>query len=132
MSLEFKALTPLLEVFDMPTSVRFYRDVLGFEVVLTSQPGDHYGWALLRRDSLELMLNTLYEDDERPPAPDPSRVAAHADVSLFFACPDVDGAHRELRAKGLDLKAPVVRTYGMKQLSFDDPDGYNLCFQWRA
>ena len=86
MSLEFKALTPLLEVFDMPTSVRFYRDLLGFEVVLTSQPGDHYGWALLRRDGLELMLNTLYEDDKRPPAPDPARAAAHADVSLFFAC----------------------------------------------
>jgi glyoxylase I family protein len=132
MSLAFTALTPLLEVFDMPTSVRFYRDLLGFELVLTSHAGDHYGWALLRRDGLELMLNTLYENDERPPAPDPARVAAHADVSLFFACPDVDEAYRELRAKGLDLKAPVVRTYGMKQLSFDDPDGYNLCFQSRA
>jgi hypothetical protein len=30
-------LTPLVQVFDMPTSVRFYRDVLGFEVVSTSE-----------------------------------------------------------------------------------------------
>jgi glyoxylase I family protein len=39
MAVEIRGLTPLLQVFDMPTSVRFYRDVLGFELVSTSQPG---------------------------------------------------------------------------------------------
>jgi hypothetical protein len=32
------------------------------------------------------MLNTAYEDDEPPPAPDPARVAGHADAGLFFGC----------------------------------------------
>jgi catechol 2,3-dioxygenase-like lactoylglutathione lyase family enzyme len=36
MALDVRRLTPLLQVYDMPTSVRFYRDVLGFEVVSTS------------------------------------------------------------------------------------------------
>ena len=27
---------------------------------------------------------------------------------------------------------PRVAPYGMKQLYLSDPDGYNLCFQWRA
>ncbi len=36
MGLDVRGLTPLLQVYDMPTSVRFYRDVLGFEVVSTS------------------------------------------------------------------------------------------------
>ena len=32
MPIETRGLVPLLFVFDMPTSLRFYRDVLGFEV----------------------------------------------------------------------------------------------------
>jgi glyoxylase I family protein len=129
MALAIRGLAPLLEVFDMATSVRFYRDLLGFELVRTSAPGDHFDWALLRLDGVELMLNTAYEDDERPSAPDPARVEGHADTVLFFLCPDVDGAYRELLSKGLDVKEPVIRDYGMKQLHVADPDGYGLCFQ---
>ncbi len=130
MPVEIRGLAPLLQVFDMPTSVRFYRDVLGFEVISTSGSGDNVGWALLRLNGVELMLNTRYEDDQRPPAPDPAGVASHADTGLYFSCPNVDEAYIFLRAKGLDVQKPVVRDYGMKQLSVPDPDGYYLCFQW--
>jgi len=133
MALDIRGLAPLLQVFDMPTSIRFYRDMLGFEIVSNSRPGelgDDFGWALLRFNGVELMLNTAYEDAHRPPAPDPRRVAAHSDTALYFGCPDVDGAYEQLRGKGLDVKKPVVRDYGMKQLSLVDPDGYHLCFQW--
>jgi catechol 2,3-dioxygenase-like lactoylglutathione lyase family enzyme len=36
MTPDIRGVAPLLQVFDMPTSVRFYRDKLGFEVVSTS------------------------------------------------------------------------------------------------
>jgi catechol 2,3-dioxygenase-like lactoylglutathione lyase family enzyme len=132
MAIDIRGLAPLLAVFDMPASIHFYRDVLGFEVVGTSGPGDNCGWAMLRLNGVELMLNTAYEDDERPAAPDPARVAGHADTALFFGCADLDGAYRHLRAQGLDVKEPTVAYYGMKQLSVRDPDGYGICFQWPA
>jgi glyoxylase I family protein len=132
MAIDVRGLAPLLDVFDMPTSVRFYRDVLGFEVVQTSGPGENYGWCLLRRNGVDLMLNTAYEDDQRPPGPDPARVAAHRDTALFFGCGDVDGAYDHLRGHGCKVQPPVVQAYGMKQLYVSDPDGYNLCFQWPA
>jgi uncharacterized glyoxalase superfamily protein PhnB len=132
MTLDIQGMAPLLQVFDMPTSVRFYRDLLDFEIVTTSQPGEHFDWALLRLKDVELMLNTQYERDRRPEAPDPIHTAAHADVCLYFGCPDVDGAYRYLCSKGLKVKQPVIRPYGMKQLELVDPDGYHLCFQWRA
>lgn len=131
MAIDIRGLAPLLEVFDMPAAIHFYRDVLGFELVTTS-PGDHFGWALLRLNGVELMLNTAYDNDERPPAPDPARVAGHADTALFFGCADLDGAYSHLRAHGLNVKEPVTRVYGMRQLNVIDPDGYNLCFQWPA
>ena len=71
MGIEIRGMAPLLQVFDMPTSIAFYRDVLGFEVVTTSKPGaENFGWALLRLNGMELMLNTAYEEDSRPPEPD--------------------------------------------------------------
>lgn len=40
MALQMRGLCPLLQVFDMPTSLAFYRDVLGFDFVQTSPPAD--------------------------------------------------------------------------------------------
>ena len=130
MAVDIRGMAPLFQVFDMPASIAFYCGVLGFEVVSTSQPGPIFDWALLRLNGVEFMLNTAYESDQRPPAPDPSRVAAHDDTCLYFGSPDVDAVYAQLRAKGLDVKQPKVAHYGMKQLYLHDPDGYSLCFQW--
>jgi glyoxylase I family protein len=133
MGIEIRGMAPLLQVFDMPTSIEFYRDVLGFEVVTTSKPrGEHFDWALLRLNGVELMLNTAYEEDARPATPDTVRIAAHDDTCLYFGCPDVDAAYDCLCARGVAAKEPKVAPYGMKQLYVTDPDGYNLCFQWPA
>lgn len=132
MSISIRGMVPLLQVFDMPTSLAFYRDVLGFSVTQQSRPGDSPDWVLLEGGGTELMLNTAYEAEERPPAPDARRVAAHEDTGLFFGCPDVDQACAYFREKGVSVGAPVVAPYGMKQLWVRDPDGYQLCFQWKA
>jgi glyoxylase I family protein len=130
MAIAVRGLCPLLQVFDMPTSLHFYRDLLGFSEVDKSGEGDDVGWAWLRRDDAELMLNTAYDDGERPPAADPGRVAAHGDTVLFLGCPDLDGAFAYLVARGVKADPPVARPYGMTQVSLTDPDGYGLCFQW--
>jgi len=134
MSIEVRGVCTLLQVFDMPTSVRFYRDLLGFEIIQTTTPrnGDQFDWGLLRLGETELMLNTAYEQDKRPAAPDPVRIAAHRDVCLYFGCPDVDGAYRHLLSHGIDVEEPQIAPWGSKQLYLRDPDGYTLCFQWRA
>lgn len=130
MAIETKGLSPLLQVFDMPTALAFYRDILGFEVVADSGRGDESGWVMLRLHGAELMLNTQHEADERPDARDPVRAKWHGDTSLYFACPDVDGVYEHLKSRGIAVEAPSIAPYGMKQLYLRDPDGYQLCFQW--
>lgn len=61
-------------------------------------------------------LNTAYEYDKRPPAPDPRRVAAHRGVALFFGTPDVDAVYAHLPGEGIDIDEPTIAPYGMKQL----------------
>lgn len=132
MAIDIRGLAPLLSVFDMPTSLRFYRDVLGFELVSDSGQGENAGWCLLRLNGVEVMLNTAYDRDERPEAPDAARIAAHMDTALYFGCEDLDGTYQYLRSQGANAKEPRVAPYGMKQLYVTDPDGYNLCFTWPA
>jgi len=63
---------------------------------------------------------------------DPRRTATHGDTGLFFGTPDVDAVYTHLRAKGIDVKEPKIAPCGMKQLFLLNPDGFGLCFQWKA
>ena len=110
MGIELRGCCPLLQVFDMPTAVEFYREILGFEIkghslALSDQAGD-FNFVLLDRKGTELMLNTAYDEGERPPAPNPARVAAHGDTCVYFGWEDLDGLYAELRAKGAQAREP--------------------------
>ena len=83
--MDIHGICPLLQVFDMPTAIRFYRDVLGFTVHATSQPGDDCNWAWLKLNGAELMLNTAYEADQRPAAPDPRASLCTTTPACFSA-----------------------------------------------
>ena len=136
MPLEVKGLAPLLQVFDMPAAIGFYRDLLGFTVSMRSSAlsdnPDHVNWCLLELDGTQLMLNTAYDPEDQPVSPEPSRWSGHQDTCVYFGCPNVNGAYDFLRSRGLQLDPPKVAPYGMKQLYITDPDGYGLCFQWKA
>ena len=121
---------PLLQVFDMPSSLVFYRDKLGFSLVDSSGQGDNSGWVLLKLNDAELMLNTAYEDDKRPSSPDPLRIKHHDDTAIYFGCPDVDATYDCLIEKGLTASKPCITQYGWKAMDITDPDGYRLCFHW--
>ena len=132
MAIEMKGLCPLIQVFDMPTSLKFYRDTLGFEVVQRSQESDECSWCWLRCGDAELMLNTAYDDDDRPEKPDAARWKGHQDTMLYVGCPDVDDAYEFLKARGVKCEPPKTAWYGMRQLNVTDPDGFGVCFQWKA
>jgi glyoxylase I family protein len=124
MAITISGLAPLLEVFDLPTSIAFYRDVLGFELV----SGDASWWCMLKMGETSLMLNTAYEDHERPVSPDKARVLGHADTSLYFSSPDPDEVYDHLCKKGWTATAPTITSYGMRQVATNDPDGFQLFF----
>lgn len=132
MTLRIGGFATLLQVFDMPASLTFYRDVLGFEVVSDVPEDGRCDWMLLQLHGSELMLNTAYEAGDRPSVPDPARIAAHADTGLFFGCSDVDAAYLTLQHRGVVVNPPVATDYGMRQLYLKDPDGYEICLQQPA
>jgi catechol 2,3-dioxygenase-like lactoylglutathione lyase family enzyme len=136
MSIEIQGVAPMVQVFDMPRSLRFYRDVLGFTVTGKSDPKsgdpDDVNWVMMQLCDACVMLNTAYDPDDVPEAPDAARWSGHQDTCLYFGCPDVDAAYQHLVSKGFAADPPKVAWYGMKQLYIKDPDGFGICFQWKA
>jgi glyoxylase I family protein len=137
MTIQPTGLVPLLQVFDMPEAIRFYRDVLGFAVASSSEEieaaeGRYFHWALLRLGGAELMLNTAYDANERPPAREAERWRGHSDIGLYIGCSDLDAIHALLASHGITVDPPRTAPYGMRQLYVTDPDGYVVCFQHAA
>ncbi|MFL6466922.1 MAG: VOC family protein [Pyrinomonadaceae bacterium] len=128
MGIEVNGICTLISVFNMPRSLAFYRDVLGFEIVSDSGSGDDSGWVWLRLNETDLMLNDQYEPGHVPDAPPPERQNWHHDTCLYFGA-DPDAVYEYLHSKEIELKPPKNAPYGMRQLYLNDPDGYNLCFQ---
>jgi glyoxylase I family protein len=130
----FVGLTPLIQVFDMPQALLFYRDLLGFGVVSASPEvetpeGRFSHWMWLRLGAADLMLNTQYDSGKRPEKPNAAHVAAHADVCFYLGCSDIDVAHQQLMGKGLNVEPPKMAAYGLRLFSVKDPDGYTVVFQ---
>src|SRR5262245_21022655 len=117
MPLSIRGFAPLLQVFDMSNSVAFYRDIVGFIVVsMSGNDVADAGWVMLKLNDSVLMLNTQYEPQHRPPAPDPVRRKFHDDTALYFACDDADEVYAHLLARGWKADPPKDAPYGMRQV----------------
>ncbi len=122
---------PYLEVFDMTASVAFYRDRLGFEVLFASpevetSEGRFSHFMRLRRGGVELMLNTAYDSNERPPGRTDARWAGCQHVQFYIDCDDVLAFYAEATARGLQAEPPATTPYGYLGFWTADPDGHRL------
>jgi glyoxylase I family protein len=82
---------PYFEVFDMNEAIGFYRDLLGYKVIFASpevetNEGRFSHHVRLRRDDAVLLLNTMYDSNERPPARDMSLSASGGRLQLYIDC----------------------------------------------
>jgi len=99
---------PVLTVGDLRAAVASYRAVLGVEVLM-----DH-GWIVTLGASGGGAQLSLMEDDETAPV----TPAASLQVE------DVDGAHAEAVAAGLEIVHPVTdEPWGVRRFFFRDPSG---------
>jgi catechol 2,3-dioxygenase-like lactoylglutathione lyase family enzyme len=111
----------MLVVRDSRTSVAFYQDILGFELL------DYPHIPLLRRGTLELFLvEESPPTADRPnvtlaPPPDPDRMP----VNLVFEVDDAHAEYARLAARGLSfLTPPTQPPWGGWRCFAQDPDGY--------
>ena len=136
--IEVKDVCTLMSVWDMPTTVRFYRELLGFEIVNSSpayatEDGEElFHWCMMRAGDSYIMLNTEYDEGERP-AERPQQGEQRFGTWFFYSCADLDRAYETLKAAGVECKPPSFTKYGGKYgfrtLAFRDPDGRGITLQ---
>ena len=103
-----------LKVSSMPTSVRFYRDLLGLEIVYGSE--DAHFSSLRTKDGKGPILNL----EQGNPVTQWGR--------LIFHVPDVDRFWAYLKEKGMRPEAPRDASWGERYFHLSDPDGHELSF----
>jgi len=114
----FKSVMPMLKTRNLFRTIDFYVSVLGFEVD-TLRPDDDPTCCILSRDGINL---SFVEDDTLWPGDSAMTGQVWIDVSslerLFAAIQD----RVEI------LRGPEVYSYGRREFSCKDPNGYALVF----
>ena len=110
--MKMNRLVPMLPVASMPASVEFYQK-LGFSV---EQRNDDWGWAMLRLDECQLMVDQSINTHPRAPR-----------QSVVYLYPEnIVEYHSEARANGLSIPELDVTFYGLTEFRLNDPDGNRL------
>ncbi len=116
--------TPILFVEQIETVLPFWTEQLGFEKTVEVPEGDHIGFVILVRDSVEIMLQTLESlDKDRGPS---ARIGAGSST-LYIEVDDFEEIRR--RVEGAEIITPErVTFYGMREIAVREPGGHVLCF----
>ena len=111
----------MLAVSDLETSVRFYQEKLGFDVL-----GHEAHIAALKLGDMQLHLFT-----HSPPTPDKPSVTLtslntpdRTPVVLDFLVSDCQAAYERLRDRGVQFLTPHTPPWGGRRCFAQDPDNY--------
>ena len=130
-----------VNVSDWDRSIRFYRDLLGLELVFDD--GDATGAGLdenTRLDGVHLRFGMfrcgpdyfeLIQYHEPPPAPAAGTLNDTGKTHLCFRVPDIEAAYAELSARGVVFNGTPIHIdsgplAGCAFAYFHDPDGVLL------
>ncbi len=101
-------------VVNMTQSVRFYRDILGMELLYG---GEDAGFSSLRGKDAQSAILNLEQGD---------RVTRWG--RLIFYVTDVDALWTHLKERGFDPEIPRDAFWGERYFHMPDPDGHELSF----
>jgi catechol 2,3-dioxygenase-like lactoylglutathione lyase family enzyme len=103
-----------LKVASMRTAVRFYRDVLGMEIIYGGEDD---------------CFSSLRTKDEKGPILNLEQGCSVTGWGrLIFYVADVDAIWAYLQKKGLHPESPQDASWGERYFHMPDPDGHELSF----
>lgn len=118
---------PFFRVTSMETSLRFYIDGLGFQMMRKWTPdGDgKVRWCWLQHGNAAIMLQEYRKEGPNSWTPDGKLGVG---VSISFQCKDALALYKDFKSRKIEAKRPFVGN-AMWVTSVQDPDGYNLEFE---
>ena len=115
---------PFFIVADVPATLAFYRDKLGFEITFRGPTPEDEFFGIVRRDAAMIMFKALEVD----PVPNYKRKPTFS-WDAWFEVPDPDALAAEFAARGVAFAVPLAEDDdGLRGFVIEDPDGYGLYF----
>jgi uncharacterized glyoxalase superfamily protein PhnB len=133
----YKKLTANMMVEDVSQTVGFYRDILGFELVIgvprnsqeivtTVQEGQTLDFAIVKGGNVEMMFQARQSLTDE--IPELSGLRIGGSLTLYVEVDDVQGLCTRLRDKVVAIKDIQTKFYGKREFSIRDCNGYILTF----
>ncbi|MGA4506552.1 VOC family protein [Propionibacteriaceae bacterium G1746] len=112
----------ILYVSDQDSALRFYRDILGFDVVMDADMGEGSRWLEVKPAGAQtsIVLSSAESFGKQP----------GEGAFLTFAADDVAATVEELRARGATTSEVTREPWGT-YATVDAPDGHKLQFNER-
>jgi catechol 2,3-dioxygenase-like lactoylglutathione lyase family enzyme len=114
---------PVLLADDLASTLHFYVNTLGFEVVGQHQHASRIDWHFLRRGNAEIMLAESGESPSQIDVVDRDKRSA-----FYFFAEDLAALRNELVAKSARVSPIRVTPDGIGEFELLDPDGHVLVF----
>lgn len=118
------SISPCFIVSDVPQSITFYRDRLGFSVIFQAPDTDPF-FAIVLRDNAMLFLKA-----DRDAHPQPNHLNHHhMKWDAYLSVPNPEALSAEFTANGTTFLKPIgITTENLLGFEIADPDSYILFF----
>jgi len=127
-------ITPFFIVANVPATLSFYHDMLGFEVTFRGPTPEDEFFGIVRRDGAMIMfkaLGVMREGNEIlvEPVPNYGREPAFS-WDAYLDVPDPDALAAEFESRGVVFSVPLTDRGGdgVRGFVIKDIDGYGLFF----
>jgi len=124
---EISGISPFFIVSDVPSSLSFYRDRLGFEITFQGPDPDDIFFGIVRRGGAQILMKAVGV----APVPNYTRDIKKgiARWDAFVSVPDPDALAAEYASSNVEFFEPLQDTHdGLRGFEVKDADGYLLFF----
>ena len=123
----YKNITTNLMVESVDTSVNFYQEILGFEVVASvPAKNQELQFAILGKDSVTLMLQEKNNLGEEYPILATEKI--RPSITLYITIENFEDFYIAIKKSYPIYTEKHTTFYGSKEFAITDPDGYVLTF----
>jgi len=121
-----ESLSPNVIVDDVNAAVAYYIDTLGFNLITSVPESGKYNWAMVMRDGVTLMFQSLESIQEDMPS---LKIETKGSLGTFFIrMTGIDALYQSVKGKATIAVEMRTTFYGMKEFTIEDLTGYFLTF----
>ena len=124
---EISGISPFFIVNDVPSSLAFYRDRLGFEITFQGPAPDDIFFGIVRRGGAQILM----KDIGVAPVPNYTRDIKQGSArwDAYLHVPDPDALAAEFSTRNVEFSQPLKDDDdGLRGFELEDADGYVLFF----